>query len=371
MKLPGFSAVLVPILAFSAVAEEPTPPPVSGGHVFGWPFLHWEEMRPRGGTTTGAEVTLLTEPAAAWQQLREPGLEKPEQDRRAIRALAGSFRVSFDFIETLGLTANYTPPRPYFSWATEHIEVIEDREDFISLQHSLVMFFKDAEGKESGPHVMKHWRQDWTWQDPEIVTYTGSGEFARVASESPDGRWSQAVFQVDDSPRYEVMGEWSHEGGLSTWRSDNAPRPLPRRESTVREDYNVLEGIHEFTLSPSGWIHVQHNRKLRLDADGTKTYVGTELGLNRYERISEPELSTAWDEYWQKTSDYWRAVREAWAEVMASRERFGLLEEAAGRRLFQIHFERAAEIAAAGETDAAADAAHAAETVRLFVREPQ
>lgn len=370
MKPSALAAVFVLMFGIPVMAEEAaTAEAVGGGHVFGWPFLHWEEMRPRGGTTVGGEVTLQTEADEAWTELREAGLDKAEQDRRAIRAMAGSYRVSFDFIETLGLTADYRPPRPYFSWATEHIEVIEDRGDFISLQHSLVMVFKDAEGKESAPHVMKHWRQDWTWQAPEIVTYTGFGDFARVAAKSPQGRWAQAVFQVDDSPRYEVMGEWSHDGGLSSWRSDDSPRPLPRRESTARGDYNVLEGTHEITLAPTGWIHVQHNRKLRLGADGGRTYVGTELGLNRYERISEPELGGPWRDYWQKIGDYWRAVRDAWAEVRG-RERFGMREEVDGQPLFQVHFARAAAIAA-GEADPEADAAHAAETVRRFVREPR
>lgn len=329
--------------------------------------MGWEKMKPRGGTTTGSEVALRKEAKEAWNQLWEEGLAKPEQDRRAIRAMAGSYRVSFDFIETLGFSADYSPPRPYFSWATEHVEIIEDREDFISLQHSLVMYFKNPDGEDSGPHVMKHWRQDWTWQDPEIVTYQGFGIRGKEQATEPQGRWSQAVFQVDDSPRYEVMGEWTHEGGLSTWRSDNAPRPLPRRESSVRKDYNILEGVHEITLSPLGWIHVQNNRKLDLGADGSRSYRGTEIGVNRYEEIIEPDLATAWQEYWAKTADYWKAVRQAWDTIQDEHERFKLMDEVEGERLFQVHFGRAAEIMEAEETDAKADAAHASETVKRFV----
>jgi hypothetical protein len=363
-------SLLYPFLAITAVADEPAAATASG-HVFGWPFLSWEEMKPRGGTTTGSEVTLRVEPKEAWTKLQEEGIDKVERDRRAIRAMAGSYRVSFDFIETFGFTESYKPPRPYFSWATEHVEVIEDREDFISLQHSLVMYFKNPDGEDSGPHVMKHWRQDWTWQDPEIFTYRGFGTWEREKSQSPSGKWSQAVFQVDDSPRYEVMGEWSHEGGMSVWKSDNAPRPLPRRESSARDDYNILEGVHEITLTPNGWVHVQNNRKLDRAANGGLTYRGGEIGVNRYEEISEPELSTAWREYWTKTGNYWKEVRDAWAEIHASRDRFTVRGEVDGRRLFQVHFERAAEIAEADESDAAGDAAHARETVNAFVVEEE
>jgi hypothetical protein len=368
MKLPlwiGCFLGLVPVLAAEEAGKAAAAP---AGHVFAWPFLDWEAMRPQGGTTSGADVSLRDDPKEAWTRIWQPGLEKFERDRRAILALAGSYRVSFDFIETLGFTPGYKPPRPYFSWATEQVDVIEDRGEFISLQHALVMFFKDAGGEMVAPQVMKHWREDWTWQDPEILTYTGPQTWTRVASASPQGRWSQAVFQVDDSPRYEVMGGWTHVGGLSTWHSDNAPRPLPRREFSTRSDYNILEGTHEVTLAPTGWLHVQNNRKLRLDTDGTRTYVGTEIGVNRYEEITAPELAPAWKAAWQKSAPYWAAVRAAWAEVARDHKSFSIRDEVDGQKLFQIHFARAAAIEEAPATDAAADAAHAKETVRRFVK---
>ncbi len=330
----------------SRAAEAESEPEVqpSEGHVFAWPFVEWDKMKPRGGSTRGSEVTLRKEAKDSWQRLGEDGLDKRERDRRAILALAGSYRVSFDFLETLGFSESYEPPRPYFSWGTEHVAVIEDREAFVSLQHSLVMFFKNKEGETEGPFVMKHWRQDWTYQDEETHVYQGSLTWQRVPAENPAGRWSQAVFQVDDSPRYEVMGEWSHDGGLSTWRSDNCPRPLPRREFSVREDYNVLEGSHEITLSPTGWLHVQNNRKLRLEADGKKTYVGMELGVSRYEEISAPALAPAWEQYFATTEGYWSAVRGKWAEVLEANERVTLLPEVDGKKLFELHFGHAAEL---------------------------
>lgn len=166
------------------------------------------------------------------------------------------------------------------------------------------------------------------------------------------------------------MGKWTHKGRMSTWRSDDFPRPLPLRDSSVREDYDVLEGFHEITLSPTGWIHQQNNRKLRLDRDGTRTYIATEIGVNRYEEIIEPDLATAWTAYWEKTSDYWQAVRRAWEEVIQSRDRIALRDEVDGQKLFEIHFDRASNIEEAAESDTAADAAHAKETIKRFLEAP-
>lgn len=325
-------------------------------------------MAPRGGTTQGSEVTLFEGAKESWKKLQEPGLSKLEKDRRAILAMAGNYRVSFDFTETLGLSEGYTPPRPYFSWGTENVTVIEDRGEFISLQHTLIMYFKNEQGGSEGPHVMKHWRQDWTWQDAEIHTYIGDHTWKKIPTPRPEGRWTQAVFQVDDSPRYEVAGAWTHEGELSTWRSDDCPRPLPRREFSVRKDYNVLEGTHEITLTPTGWVHVQSNRKLQIGKDGSRQGLGKEIGVDRYEEITAPELAPAFTSYWEKTASYWKDVRDTWAGVLAERDQFTLQEAKEGRQLFAVHFEHAAKLEAGG--DGADNLKHAQETIGEFLVNP-
>src|SRR5690606_37215540 len=109
------------------------------------------EMQPRGGTTQGADVTLAPSPSAAWQALQEDGLSAKERDRRAILAMTGPYRTSFDFIETIGFTPSYEPPPPYQSWATEYVYVIADEPEFISLQHILVMQFEQQDEGPEGP----------------------------------------------------------------------------------------------------------------------------------------------------------------------------------------------------------------------------
>ena len=340
-------------------------------HAFSWPFVEWEKMQPRGGTTEGSKVTLRTEPKDAWKELQSADVPNAQKDRLAILALAGSYRVSFDFIETLGFSNDYTPPRPYFSWGTEVVTVLKDEPNFISLQHALVMYFEDENGEVDGPHVMKHWRQDWTYEDPSLVQYLGNNSWKKLPALENKGKWSQAVYQVDDSPRYEVLGQWEHGTNLHTWRSDAVWRPLPRREFSVREDYNVLDGYHEITLTPTGWVHVQNNRKLKLD-EGVRAYIGAEIGFDRYEEITEPDLSTAFNQEWVKTAPYWAAVRDEWKKVFdETGDSIELKKEVDGKKLWQTHFEFAAQI---GGQDAESELTpeqietHARETVRAFLK---
>lgn len=362
-------ALLLGSSLLPAQAYEADKPKASGTLPYAWPFLEAEEMAYRGGTTKGSEVTLDESPAPAWKTLQESDGSGVDKDRLAILAMAGQFRVSFQFVETMGFTADYAPPRPYFSWGTEEVRVLEEREDFISLQHTLVMFFEGEDGKVEGPMVMKHWRQDWSYEDADLHTFRGDRSWERETrpAESVKGTWTQAVYQVDDSPRYEVVGRWDHDGGVSTWTSDSCWRPLPRREFSVRDDYNVLDGIHRITLTPTGWVHNQDNRKLLVKDGQAPQCLAIETGINRYERITAPDLASGSDEYWNRTGAYWKEVREAWADVFRNQDRFALKAEAEDKKLFQHHFGFAAEIGEAGSYDAEAGRRHAQGTIRKFL----
>lgn len=359
---------IVVLLVGAAVA--PAEEAVNGpGLPFAWPFLEPAEMTYRGGTTRGSEVTLDTGSGDGWKSLQAPDLSNKERDRRAILALAGAYRVSFQFVETAGFREDYTPPRPYFSWGTEEIRILEDSGDFISLQHTLVMFFEGEDGKVQGPMVMKHWRQDWRFEDGTLHTYRGQRTWAREerGAGAVAGAWTQAVFQVDDSPRYEVVGRWSHVGGVSTWESEECWRPLPRREFSVRDDYNVLAGRHRLTITPTGWVHAQDNRKLRLGKGGTVACVGMETGINRYERITSPDLRSAADDYWDRAGGYWEEVRRAWSGVMRKHERFRIKASDGDRKLHQVHFAFAARLGGDGAPKPKAVRRHARQTIERFL----
>ncbi|MDX1561604.1 MAG: DUF6607 family protein, partial [Gammaproteobacteria bacterium] len=328
-------------------------------YTFSWPYAVDGSLRPRGGTTRGPSVTLQRTPSDAWQRLHAPGLSKFERDRRAILAMAGDYRTSFDFLETVGFTPGFEPAQPYQSWATETIDVIEDSGDKISLQHVIVMFFVNDDGAVEGPVVQKHWRQDWVYQDESIHAYAGDGTWRerRLAAEEVAGRWSQAVYQVDDSPRYEALGDWVHEGNYSAWTSDETWRPLPRRESSARSDYDVLIGTNRHTITPTGWVHEEENRKTVLEGAGVLAaetpFLARELGVNRYERIVDFDFS-ARDDYWQATAPFWADVRAEWARIYGEEPEFALAAPEGAPPLFLPMFEYAAALEAGQAYDAGA-----------------
>ncbi len=329
-------------------------------------------MKPRGGTSTGAPVALDSSPNEAYLSISEPGISKFERDRRAILAMAGTYRTSFDFVETVSLKQGYELDRPYQSWATEIVEVIEDRGDFISLQHILVMYLIDEEGSRQGPFVSKHWRQDWMYEDADVLTYRGNSTWEKVAvpEDESRGRWTQAVYQVDDSPRYESVGEWEHEGNYSGWTSAETWRPLPRREFSVRDDYGVLEGVNRHIVIPTGWVHEQDNIKLIIDEKGmpapVNPYISKEVGLNRYERISGEEYAPG-EEYWEATGEFWGDVRDAWSGYIEENNTIKLKSNVEGKKLYQYLFEYAAQVQESGAYDSEAGSKFASKTIGSFI----
>jgi hypothetical protein len=334
--------VLFLLLAGVGCAASPTSAPA---YVFSWPFLD-QEMSPRGGTTRGPVVSLAEEPGLAWQRLQTAGPDRRARDRAAILAMAGDYRTSFDFLETVIFAASGRPARPYRSWGTERVYVLEDREDFVSLQHVLVMFVVDETGETQGPFVQKHWRQDWRFEPESLLDYVGERRFEvrPLSAEQRRGAWSQTVYQVDDSPRYGSIGRWSHGEAASIWSGGEASRPLPRREHSVRSDYQRLAGRNRHTILPTGWTHEQDNLKL-VETQAHSRPLAREIGVNRYERIQDFDFTAA-DAYWSATDAYWARVRAGWARRLEPGVRLRVATTCDGTPAFALFFAGAAEIEA-------------------------
>ena len=358
------------LLLSGSVLNAQTAVETQGRFTFSWPFTSGDAMVPRGGTSRGAPVRLAHGPSPQWLALQEPGISAFERDRRAILAMAGDYRTSFDFIETVGFSAGFEPARPYQSWGTERIYVVEDSPQRIVLQHVMAMFITDAQGKVRGPFVQKHWRQQWDYEPERIHTYIGHGRWRADTPESTAGQWAQTVYQVDDSPRYAALGRWEHNGSFSAWLSDTTIRPLPRRESSVRSDYTALVGTNRHTVLPGGWVQEEENLKTVLGAEGeisdSTPYVARELGVNRYERIDEFDFSGA-DRYWQATGEFWSQVRAAWDRIFERRDRFTFVEEVDGVALWQEMFDYAARIEAGESYDARSARRFAEQTLERYV----
>jgi hypothetical protein len=317
-------------------------------YTFSWMFAESDSMKPRGGTTSGPEVQLDTRTSEAFAGLQAADLGDRERDRRAILAMAGDYRTSFDFIETIGFTEGYQPRAPYQSWGTERVYVVANEPEFVSLQHIIVMHFLDADGFESDAMVVKHWRQDWQYEDAEVHAFQGRGAFARrvLDQASQKGAWTQTVFQVDDSPRYEAVGRWTHASGVSYWQSDDRRRPLPRREFSVRDDYQALYGSHRITITPAGWTQEEDALKLVLDENNrpssSRPYLAREAGLSRYDRVLDYDFS-AGDEYWQNTGAFWSRVRHYWDALYQAESAFSFVKSAEGMPMFMALFGMAGE----------------------------
>ena len=349
--LAGLLTTGVMQIAASSKADEQVP--VSGEitprqYTFSWMFADSDSMKPRGGTTSGPEVQLDSRTSAAFTGLQAPKLDARERDRRAILAMAGDYRTSFDFIETVGFTQGYRPKAPYQSWGTERVYVVASEPEFVSLQHIIVMHFVDADGFKSDAMVVKHWRQDWRYEDEEMHAFQGRGAFALqvLDQDSREGAWTQTVYQVDDSPRYEAIGRWTHVPGVSYWQSDDRRRPLPRREFSIRDDYQALYGSHRITITPAGWTQEEDALKLVLDENNrpsaSQPYLAREAGLSRYDRLLDYDFS-AGDDYWQDTSTFWSRVRHYWEALYEAESEFSFVKSVDGVPMFMALFGMAGE----------------------------
>lgn len=247
-----------------------------------------------------------------------PAAEKAkfEQDRKAILAMAGDYYVTFDFRETVSLTPGYELKKPKVSGADEIVRLVEDRGDFISLQHILVM-------KMGGqPIVTKHWRQDWQYQPDSVLTFIGGNAWEKrpVSATERAGKWSQNVYQVEDSPRYGAVGAWTHDNGVSQWTPPAEMRPLPRRDQTTRKDYDAVLAVNRHTITPFGWVQEEENSKLVLRGDNHHVLV-REVGVNSYKRVDP--LPKDGDNYWNATKDFWSHIRKDW-DALEAKGPFGL-----------------------------------------------
>lgn len=231
---------------------------------------------------------------------------KFEADRAYIMAMAGTFKVKFDFREMTAWQADYVPIDAKVSGGNEVVRVIEDTGRHIVLQHILVT------GSEGKTALVKHWRQDWTYEPATVLTYSGPNtwQLEDVPERMRKGRWSQTVWQTDDSPRYGGWGEWEVQGGIPRWRSSWTLRPLARRDAVRHPVYDRYLAINRHSPTPTGWIHWQDNTKMGMK-DGKLVPFVQELTLNTYTRFDGFDAARA-DQYWTKTKDYWAAVRAEW-----------------------------------------------------------
>ena len=261
---------------------------------------------------------------------------KENKDRAAILAMQGEYKVDFDFKETVILQAGYEHFPPKQAGAFETVVVVKDDPEHIILQHLLVV----GDG-----HVVKHWRQDWFYEAKERFEFVAdqTWKINPIPTEKQDGHWTQCVYEVSDAPRYCGTGKWNHKYGVSTWTSDRSWRPLPRREYTVRDDYNSLNVENRHTITAEGWTHEQDNTKVVRNGTKTEAILVREYGFNNYRRVDAYNFSPAY-QYWQKTMAYWADIREFWGTRFQQDKQIILETEVDGMPIIEATFSEAKSI---------------------------
>ncbi|AXB79683.1 DUF6607 family protein [Novosphingobium sp. P6W] len=255
-------------------------------------------------------IALATSPAMAHPPISaDKAAAGFEQDHADILAMAGTFKVRFDMQESTPWVAGYTPLERKISGGDEVVRVVEDTGRKIVLQHMLVV---EHEGQTM---VIKHWRQDWEYEPARVLVYAdrNTWKWEDVPEKFRIGRWSQTVFQVDDSPRYGGWGQFETQGGVRRWRSNWTWRPLARRDAVRNPVYDRYLSINRHQNTPDGWIHWQDNTKMGVK-DGKLVPIVQEYLLNTYTRFDGYNVKAA-DDYWAATRDYWAQVRAEWARV--------------------------------------------------------
>ncbi len=255
-----------------------------------------------------------------------------KKDNEAIKKMCGCFEIDFNFAETFQFSkdSNYLKSKNYNAKAIEYAKLIKDEKGHISIQHLLVM----------DNYVIKHWRQDWIYENRNLLKFDANNSWKHILKSKKDvkGQWTQKVFQVDDSPRYEGTSSWVHVDGKSYWENSSYA-PLPRREYTKRNDYNILIRGNRHEIVDEGWIHNQDNYKVVKDSESNfEEIIAAEKGFNTYTKLDESKCRIAIN-WWNDNNAKWSLVRNKWNSIYSKNEDISLNRTVKDKPLFSYLFD--------------------------------
>ncbi|MDB5271774.1 MAG: hypothetical protein JWO58_141 [Chitinophagaceae bacterium] len=280
-----------------------------------------------------------------------------QQDREAILSFAGCYKVVFEFAETFAPDTAYQYHDRKFDWGIEQVSVLENTNKKIVLQHLLIV---------NDTMIIKHWRQDWVYENTELLSYYKDNEWIKVklTATQAKGTWTQKVFQVDDSPRYEGYGTWIHVDGRHFWES-TTDAPLPRREITKRQDYNVVKRHSHVETMDYGWVLEQDNEKIIRSENGDKLLCW-EKGMEKFLKGNyncKPGL-----DWWTRNSRYWNDVRTVWDEVFSQQTVLKLEKRIEDKFLFEKLFALGDEYAKKETYNSNEAKANIKKTIALYLK---
>lgn len=259
---------------------------------------------------------------------------KKTKDKNAIHKMCGCFEVTFNFSETFNYSkdSTYKPSKIKVAKALEFAALVKDKKNRISIQHILQV------GNPSKPMIMKHWRQDWIYQNTDFYMYNGNNNwnFEKKNKKEVKKQWTQKVYQVDDSPRYEGSGTWIHVDGKSYWENTTTA-PLPRREYTKRSDYNITLRGNRNEITKYGWVHDQDNSKLIREPGKKDIVLAKEKGYNTYVKVDINRCKQA-SNWWKKHNNKWQLVRNKWSEIYSRNTNLSLESKINNKPLYKHLF---------------------------------
>lgn len=272
----------------------------------------------------GSLITLFTMNSNAQES-------KKAEDIKAINSMCGCYEVTFNFAETFQYSKDekYQPSKTKYDYGLEWVEQVENQPNKIVLQHLLIV---------GDTMIVKHWRQDWEFENTNFYQFykNKTWKFETLAKNNVKGQWTQRVYQVDDSPRYEGSATWIHVDGRHFW-TNTTDAPLPRREHTVRSDYNVLKRTNTHEITREGWIHDQDNEKIVRDENGKDVLLAKEKGYDVYKKVDNSKCIAA-QNYWKKNADVWKNVRAKWETVFALNKELNLETVVDKKPLYEFLF---------------------------------
>ncbi|WP_149914217.1 DUF6607 family protein [Sphingobacterium cavernae] len=216
------------------------------------------------------------------------------KDAQTIKSMCGCYEVKFASAETFSYPQNkdeYEASQTKHETALEWITPIIANDNYFSLQHLLIV---------SDKMVIKHWRQDWVFENQD--------------------QWT-----------------WTNLDGRTFWQS-TADAPLPRGEYSKRSDYNILKRTNIHEIIPSGWIHNQDNAKIIRENDKADYVLAEEKGYNTYTKVDDSKCVAA-QKYWAENEKLWEKVRSKWNKELAKKKDLRFHKKVDSRALYSYLFE--------------------------------
>lgn len=253
---------------------------------------------------------------------------KIKQEKTTIKEMCGCYKVDFEYAETFSEVKDYEYRDRYEAHGLEWIFADEESKDKVVIQHLLIV---------NDSMIIKHWREDWMYQNKSLLEYQHNLEWSKkqLTEKEAAGTWTQKVYQVDDSPRYQGNATWVQIDGKKYWESRTAA-PLPRREYTKRSDYNVMMRNNKHKITSSGHLHELDNAKV-VRSENKDSVLVWEKGMNTYTKVEDSKCNEA-KKWWTANRAYWVDVRTVWDNVIAENQYINLKVKVDNQPLWQRLF---------------------------------